>query len=213
MRIKRNLFSIGLALKLLVQIEMVERVFNIGQINKLEDDEEYFKQLPSFQRIEIANNVVARLMDFLQGRIEPDFIRLISNLQSMKIEHLIVGGFAVVYHGHHRPIGDMDIWINPDKLYLMEALLRNFGLNENEILFVGDHIKNEDTIIQIGKPPHRIDLIINLSGIDFMHCYVRKCQVFLGTLPFDFIGRTELICMKAIGGREKDKFDLEKLEL
>ena len=44
-------------------------------------------------------------------RLPPDFKEFLRLLAETGVEHLIVGGYAVAFHGHPRATGDMDLWI------------------------------------------------------------------------------------------------------
>jgi hypothetical protein len=39
---------------------------------------------------------------------------LIRELNFNKVEYLVVGGYAVNYHGYRRTAGDIDLWIKPE---------------------------------------------------------------------------------------------------
>lgn len=40
-----------------------------------------------------------------------DFKEFIQALNKHGIEYLLVGGYAVIYHGYNRTTGDIDIWV------------------------------------------------------------------------------------------------------
>lgn len=48
--------------------------------------------------------------------LPPDFKEFFQLLNSVKVDYLLVGGYAVVYHGYSQATGDIDIWIatNPE---------------------------------------------------------------------------------------------------
>jgi hypothetical protein len=43
--------------------------------------------------------------------LPPEFKRWLSALASNQVEYLVVGGYAVIYHGYVRTTGDLDIWV------------------------------------------------------------------------------------------------------
>ena len=45
-------------------------------------------------------------------KLTPDFKEFLKLLNSKRVEYLVIGGYAVGYHGYPRPTGDMDIWIS-----------------------------------------------------------------------------------------------------
>jgi hypothetical protein len=78
------------------------------------------------------------------------------------VRYLIIGGYAVAYHGFPRYTKDIDIWIwvDPGNAEKVVKTLQEFG-------FGSLGLENEDflekgTVIQLGHAPNRIDLIIIL---------------------------------------------------
>lgn len=91
---------------------------------------------------------------------------------------IIIGGYAVAYHGYVRSTNDIDIWndLRKDNIKkVMKAL--------DEFVFSSLNIKEADfsanQIIQLGDPPNRIDIITTPAGIDFETCYASKEQVII----------------------------------
>ena len=119
-------------------------------------------------------------------KISRDFKEFIECATSHDVRFLIVGGYAVAYHGHPRYTKDLDVWIerSPENAKRLVAALVDFGfgsvgLSEADFL-------EQDQVIQLGKPPMRIDLLTGVSGIDFDKCYPNRHLVDLEgvTLPF-----------------------------
>ena len=98
-----------------------------------------------------------------------DFKEFIQSLNDNLVRYLIVGGYAVAFHGHPRYTKDIDIWIDmtPENAENTVKSLEQFGF-ESLGLKKGDFLI-PDQIIQLGYPPSRIDLITSLSGVDFCH--------------------------------------------
>jgi hypothetical protein len=61
--------------------------------------------------------------------LPPDFREFLGLLDSAKIEYLLVGGYAVSYHGYPRPTGDLDVWvaIHAETASKLVAALKAFG--------------------------------------------------------------------------------------
>lgn len=140
-----------------------------------------------------------------------DFIKL---LNKHNVEYMIVGGYAVGYHGYPRYTGDLDIWINISE--------RNAGkmiLVMNEFGVVIPDLKKEDFLrdnpmagIYFGREPLRIDILNSIEGVKFEECYPnRNVTNFEGT-PVNYIHYKDLIKNKLKTGRRQDKVDVEKLE-
>lgn len=61
-----------------------------------------------------------------------DFLRL---LNSHGVEYLLVGGYAVGYHGYPRATGDMDIWIAVSECNAnaVAAPFTEFGMTDSRV--------------------------------------------------------------------------------
>ena len=132
-------------------------------------------------------------------------------LNSHQVEYLLIGGYAVGYHGYPRATGDMDLWVavrqnNAEKLV---AVLREFGLNTPQLsvsLFL-----TENQIVQIGVPPMRIELLTTISGVSFDHCYSERIIDVIDDVEVHIINREHLKQNKQASGRYKDLEDLQHL--
>src|SRR5688572_27192543 len=98
--------------------------------------------------------------------LHQDFKEFLRLLDSAKIEYLLIGGYAVGYHGYPRATGDLDLWvgISDANSAALSAVLRKFGFSEASVpasLFLTEH-----QIIRIGFPPVRIDLTTSVTGLD-----------------------------------------------
>lgn len=143
--------------------------------------------------------------------LHPDFKDFLRLLHSHKVEYLLVGGYAVGYHGYPRATGDMDIWIALNKVNADKAanVLRDFGMTQDEVskeLFL-----EKDKVIRMGFPPVRIEVITSASGVDFQKCYSRRKIVHIDKTPVSFISRDDLKINKKACGRHKDLEDLKHL--
>lgn len=144
-------------------------------------------------------------------RLRPDFREIIGLLNSHRVDFVIVGAFAVSYHGRPRNTGDLDILVRPELANAQKliAALQQFGLKSLKL--TPDDFTEAEQIVQIGYPPGRIDLITSLSGVDFDDVWENRVQAEMEGLPVPFIGREELIRNKRATGRTKDLADLETL--
>jgi len=61
--------------------------------------------------------------------VPDDFSEFLRFLNEKGVEYLIVGGYAVNFHGYSRTTDDMDVWvaIRPDNADRIVAALRAFG--------------------------------------------------------------------------------------
>jgi hypothetical protein len=139
-----------------------------------------------------------------------DFKEFIELLNRNKVRYLVIGGYALVYHGYVRTTNDIDIWIDIRKDNIKNVLkaLDDFGFSSLNIK-AADFAPNQ--IIQLGHPPNRIDLITTPAGIDFETCYVSKEQITIDNIAVNIIDLENLIKTKKASGRTRDLADVEEL--
>ena len=143
--------------------------------------------------------------------LHPDFKDFLRLLNSHAVEYLLVGGYAVGYHGYPRATGDMDVWIAVSEPNAQKAatVLRDFGMPEEDVskrLFL-----ERDKVIRMGVPPVRIEVITGASGVDFAECYSRREVIEIDGIPVNFISLEDLKENKRTSARHKDLDDLEHL--
>jgi hypothetical protein len=143
--------------------------------------------------------------------INKDFRAFIQCLKDHNVQYLIVGGYAVALHGHPRYTKDLDVWIsisvtNADKVV---AAIKDFGFSSLQLQ--SEDFTQPDTIIQLGYPPNRIDLITSASGIDFSHAWPDRVVVNIEGLEINFIDLINLKKNKKASGRYQDLADIENL--
>jgi predicted nucleotidyltransferase len=141
-----------------------------------------------------------------------DFKEFIQSLNDNQVRYLVVGGYAVAFHGHPRYTKDIDIWVemtqeNAEKVIrsLDHFGFGSLGLKQEDFLI-------PDQIIQLGYPPSRIDLINTLSGVDFVSCYESRVQIDIEGVNVNFIDLENLKKNKRASGRHQDLADIESLK-
>jgi len=144
-------------------------------------------------------------------RLPPDFKEFLKLLKEHKVRYLLIGGYAVGYHGYPRATADMDIWvaIQPDNAQKIVSALQEFGFDSSELsaeLF----LKN-DQIIRMGVPPVRLEIITSISGVEFDECYKGRVIDNLDGIEVNLISLKHLKVNKKASGRYKDLNDLENL--
>ena len=62
-------------------------------------------------------------------RLPTDFKEFLQLLNLYKVKYLLVGGYAVGYHGYHRATLDMNIWVDrtPLNAKKLVSVLKKFG--------------------------------------------------------------------------------------
>lgn len=143
--------------------------------------------------------------------LPPDFKEFLQLLKDHDVRYLLIGGYAVGYHGYPRATGDMDIWvaIEPDNAAGIVAALREFGFNFPEP--TADLFLKERSIVQMGMPPMCIEVVTTISGVSFEACYAARVVDTLDGVEVSLISLEDLKRNKKASGRHKDLNDLEHL--
>ena len=144
--------------------------------------------------------------------LDQDFKEFIESLNDNHVRYLVVGGYAVAFHGHPRYTKDIDIWVElePANAKKIIGALKQFGfgsldLNPEDFLVA-------DQIIQLGYPPNRIDLITTLVAVDFEECFAAREEAMIDGIIVNFIDIENLKKNKAASGRPQDIADVANLD-
>ncbi len=144
--------------------------------------------------------------------LSKDFKEFIELLNNNKVRYLVVGGYAVAFHGHPRYTKDIDLLIdnsdeNADRLLLALSQFgfESLGLKPDDFTVPGQ-------VIQLGYPPNRIDLLTGIAGLDFAKLHAHREKVEIEGLEVAFIDIEGLKASKRIAGRLQDLADIESLE-
>jgi len=142
---------------------------------------------------------------------QKDFEELLELLNSKRIKYLVVGGYALAFHGAPRYTGDIDIFVKPDtrNAALIISALKKFGFGSLDIK--RSDFEKPGFIIQLGVPPVRVDLITSLTGVSWKESFSKKVRGKYGNVPVNYIGREQLIKNKSALARKKDLADIEAL--
>ena len=140
-----------------------------------------------------------------------DFKEFLRLLRARGVEYLVVGGWAVIYHGYPRATDDLDIWIavSPTNAERIVNVFREFGFDVPQLS--ADLFLKDDSLVRIGVEPVRIEVMTSISGVNFEDCYSRRLETELNEEPVSLINLRHLRQNKAASGRLKDLSDLENL--
>lgn len=144
-------------------------------------------------------------------KLIPDLREFIELLNSENVRYLVIGGWAYNRYAEPRFTGDIDFFCSDalENQQRLRAALERFGFKE--ALSAGPVVFTKP-IIMLGRPPHRIDLICKIDGIDFDAAWVFREPDTLDGLPVWFISRSDLIRNKQAAGRPKDLADVDSLQ-
>lgn len=142
-------------------------------------------------------------------RVEKDFEEFVELLNAHEVRYLVVGAYALSFHALPRNTGDIDFFVRPDRENVRNLLsvLLDFGFGSLEI--TEDDLLNPDSVVQLGYPPNRIDLITSISGVGFDEAYADRMTGLFGRSEASFISLSHLLRNKQAAGRPKDLVDAE----
>ena len=144
-------------------------------------------------------------------QLPPDFKEFLKSLNSHQVEYLLIGGYAVGYHGYPRATADMDLWvaIHQENAERLVTVLKEFGFDVPELSI--DLFLKENQIVRMGVPPMRIELLTTISGVSFEGCYSERIIDVIDGIEVSIINLKHLKLNKRASGRHKDLDDLEHL--
>jgi hypothetical protein len=140
-----------------------------------------------------------------------DFKEFLRLLNANRVDYLVVGGYAVGLHGYPRATADLDIWVRalPDNAERIMQALRTFGFDLPTLvpqLFIDPR-----SIVRLGTPPFRIEIMTSIDGVEFGACRRRSCEFDIDGEPVPVISLADLKTNKRAAGRNKDLADLDNL--
>ena len=144
------------------------------------------------------------------SQLPRDFRDFLSLMNDHGVEYLLVGGYAVAYHGFPRTTLDMDIWIanRAENATRMVKVIRDFGFTGSispEMFLV------DDGVVRMGVPPMKLEIMMEISGVSFGECYLNRVVDTIDETPVKIISLKDLRLNKKAAGRHKDLNDLENL--
>ena len=148
------------------------------------------------------------------ARVSDDWSDVLGALAASGARFLVVGAHAMAVHGVPRGTQDLDVWIDPgsENAERVWRGLVSFGAPLEELGVAREDLSRPGTVIQLGLPPNRIDLLTSISGIpDFDTAWADRVEHPFGGRRVPFIGRATLVRNKRESGRRKDLVDLEAL--
>jgi hypothetical protein len=124
---------------------------------------------------------------------------------------VVIGGYAVAYHGYVRYTGDLDLFVelSANNAAKLVSTLREFGFDLPQLkpaLFL-----RKGRIVRLGYEPMRLEILNEIDGVSFEECYRHRCRSRVDNLRVNFIALPQLLRNKRASGRQKDLADVEAL--
>lgn len=144
--------------------------------------------------------------------LNQDFKEILSAFSAEKVEFMVVGGYAMAFHGFVRATGDIDLWIrcSPENANRVWKALHKFGAPLFDLNI--EDLKTPGMVFQIGLVPSRIDIITQIDGVDFEDAWREYKTIEIEDLKIPIIGKLQLLINKKSTGRSKDRNDALWLE-
>ena len=142
---------------------------------------------------------------------QPDFEDFLRLLEVHRVDYMIVGGYAVAYHGFPRFTKDIDIFFSDagDNLVRLQAALVDFGFQPATVPI--ETLAKPDAVLAVGIEPVRIDLLNRIDGVTFKDARANAVRGRYGSVEVTFIGKEDLLRNKRASGRHRDLGDVEEL--
>ena len=142
----------------------------------------------------------------------PHYTELLQLLNESEVEYLIVGGFAVMKYGEPRYTKDLDVWVHNsarNSARIVEAL-RKFGAPLDHDQITLDTFSGKQVVYQIGIAPVRIDILTEITGVEFSNAWSKRVESTFFGVPVHFISLDDLVANKRALGRSSDLRDLQQ---
>ncbi len=142
----------------------------------------------------------------------PDFLEFLAALNRHGVRYLIIGGYAVAFHGYPRATKDLDLWLesSPENAGRTLEAIRNF-FGETLGLEVAD--LTSPGVVQLGYAPNRIDLVVLPEGDPtFAGAFARARETLADGIPVRVVSKEDLLALKRAFGRTQDLADVDALE-
>jgi len=146
--------------------------------------------------------------------LNPDFLDLLRALVDSGAEFVVVGAYALSFHGAPRASGDIDVFVNPspDNAAKVWRALVTFGAPVATANLTRADFEKPDLVYQIGLPPRRIDVLTSISGVSFEEAWASREPATVEGRTVCFIGRDMFVRNKLAAGRPKDLADAARLQ-
>jgi len=148
----------------------------------------------------------------LEG-LNEDFREFLILLADAAVDFVIVGAYALAFHGAPRASGDIDLFVRPtpaNAQRVYDALAR-FGPPLEAAGVTAADFTQPGAVYQIGLPPRRIDVLTEISGLTFDEAWASRITAEIDGRTVSFIGREALLKNKEASGRPKDVADVARL--
>jgi len=144
--------------------------------------------------------------------LAPDFDEFIGSLNAHGVEFLVVGAYALAFHGAPRFTGDLYVFVRPtlENAERVLGAVRSFGFPVEELR--PEDLTDPRRVLEMGVEPVQIHVMTAISGVSWDDAWRTREQGACGDQPVAFLGREAFLRNKRAAGRPKDLADIDALE-
>jgi hypothetical protein len=144
--------------------------------------------------------------------VQPDYRDLLALLNAHEVEYLVVGAYALAFHGAPRFTADLDLLVKSDPTNASHILQALDDLGFGSVGLTAEDFQLPHRVVQLGVPPVRVDIFTSLTGVSWDEAYSGRTAGKYGDIEVYFIGRKQFLVNKRALGRKRDLADLEALD-
>lgn len=143
--------------------------------------------------------------------VQQDFRELLELFNKHKVDYIIVGAYALGFHGAPRYTGDLDVFVAPQPINARNIVraLHDFGFGSVGVAEAD--FSEEGRVVQLGFPPVRVDILTSITGVSWEQARSGSVEGQFGDVSVHYLGRNDLVANKRSLGRKKDLADLEAI--
>ena len=143
--------------------------------------------------------------------VQSDYKELLTLFNAHNVSYIIVGAYALAFHGVPRYTGDLDILVLADDENSRRILRALDAFGFGSLGLTVNDFNNPDNVVQLGVPPVRIDIVTSITGVSWDEARESSVSGRFGSVPVMYLGKDEFIRNKRALGRTKDLADVEAL--
>lgn len=148
-------------------------------------------------------------------KLANNFAEVLKAFNEFQVDYIIVGGYAVIFHGYGRTTGDLDVWVKPEKANKDNLLsaFKNLELSDELNAYISELDFTKPFAVKLGDEPLQIDVFNAITGVKYSEAEKNSIAYqFSDDLEVQFIHLDDLITNKILAGRLKDQADVEELQ-
>src|SRR6266704_2948821 len=139
------------------------------------------------------------------------FKELLRKFNDHQVRYLIVGAYAVMKYTEPRYTKDLDVWVEPvrENAARVFKALSDFGAPLDDVSV--EDFSNPELVFQVGIEPHRIDVMMNIKGLEFSIAWSHRLEAKMEDVTIFLLSKEDLLISKTAAGRPQDLIDADRL--